>query len=202
MSKKNTLLKATLVSLGLFLASLANATVVTFDDLPHWTNVGNDYHGLNWTNVYSYDASQSNSGYGNANVSGQNTTFNPHAQDATVSGDLFDFNGVYLTAAWNNSLNIKVTGSKNGQELYSQTVIVDTYSPSWFDFNFFGIDTLTFDSFGGTPNPDYISFGSGEHFAMDNFTFNSIQTAVTESSSFILVGLGLLSLFGSRRLKK
>lgn len=201
MYKMTSFVKATLLSLGLSLAAQGNATVITFDDLPGGINVGSHYAGLSWTNLYTQQGNISSGGYANAVVSGQNATFNPGANDAVVSSSLFDFNGVYLTAAWNDGLNITVTGSQNGQDLYSQTVVVDTSGPTWFSFNFFGIDTLRFDSFGGIANAVFASSGAGEHFSMDNFTYNEVVQSVPESSSLALLALGLLGLLGARRAK-
>ncbi|WP_049631903.1 PEP-CTERM sorting domain-containing protein [Cellvibrio sp. pealriver] len=202
MRKITSFFKATATCLALSLASLTNATIITFDDLPHGTEVGTHYAGLSWNNLYTTGSLGGSGGYANAAVSGLNTAFNSSANDVEVSSSLFNFTGAYFTAAWNDGLNITLTGSKNGLSLYTETVVVDTSGPTWFNFTFFGIDTLHFHSFGGIANAVYASIGEGEHFAMDNFTFNSIQTAVPESSSLILVGLGLLGLFGSRRLKK
>lgn len=201
MYKMTSFVKATLLSLGLSLAAQGNATVITFDDLPGGINVGSHYAGLSWTNLYTQQGNISPGGYANAVVSGQNATFNAGANDAVVSSSLFDFNGVYLTAAWNDGLNITVTGSQNGQDLYSQTVVVDTSGPTWFSFNFFGIDTLRFDSFGGIANAVFASSGAGEHFSMDNFTYNEVVQSVPESSSLALLALGLLGLLGARRAK-
>lgn len=203
MRKMSTFLKTTVLSLGLSMASMSNATVITFDDLPHSTNIGSHYAGLNWTNLYTQQGSLSSGGYANAVVSGQNATFNAWGDDALlVSGGLFDFNGAYFTAAWNDGLNIKVTGSKNGLELYSQTVIVDTSGPTWFDFNFFGVDALRFDSFGGIANAAFSGIGNGEHFSMDNFTYDEVVQSVPESSSLMLLALGLAGLFGARSTKR
>jgi hypothetical protein len=203
MNKMIAFIKTAVISLGLSISSLSSAAVITFDDLPHWTDIGNHYSGLNWTNLYTMQGSLGSGGYKNAVVSGQNATFNGGAADALlVSGGLFDFNGAYLTAAWNDGLSIKVTGSKSGLEVYSQTVTVNTSGPTWFNFNFSGVDALRFDSFGGTANAAFVGTGAGEHFSMDNFTFNEAVKSVPESSSLMLAMLGLAGLFGARKIKR
>lgn len=196
---KYAFIKAAVLGFSFVVASFANATVVTFDDIANGA-VANGYNGLNWDNVYTLNAvnyNPQNSGYFNGLVSGESVAYNAWGDVGLVSGGTFDFNGAFLTAAWNNGLNITVTGFLAGLELYSQTVVVDTTSPTWFNFNFTGIDSLSFNSFGGV---DAGLGGGGNHFAMDNFTFN--EASVPESSSIFLLGLGLLGLFGARKLRK
>lgn len=193
--------KAAAVGLGLSLASLAGATVITFDEFGG-TAVGTKYDGLSWNNLYTRPGGNHTSGgYSNAVVSGQYTTYNGSADDVVLNSSLFDFNGVFLTAAWNDNLNIAVTGSQSGLVLYSETVVVNTSGPTWFNFNFFGIDNLRFDSFGGTANAAYAQYGQGEHFAMDNFTYNEPRQSVPAPSPLALLTLGLVGLFGARRAK-
>ena len=107
------------------------------------------------------------SGYDTGTVSAPFAAFNAFADPAVVSDGVFDFAGAYLTAAWNNGLNIRVQGYLGTTEIYAQTVTVDTTGPTWFDFNYYGIDSLRFSSSGGT---NAGLGGAGEHFAMDNFT--------------------------------
>jgi hypothetical protein len=100
---------------------------------------------------------------------------------------LFTFNGAYLAGAFNNGLNITVTGLFNGSPLYTQTVIVDTTGPTWFNFNYTGIDKVTFNSFGGIP-AGFPNGVSGPQFVMDNFTFN-----VLEPSSIVTLSIGAMA---------
>lgn len=174
----------------------AQAIVLTFDDLPStFDPIPNGYGGLNWDKFYYLDSSNYviPSGYFNGTVSPNNVAYNAFANPARVRSPrgTFDFEGAYLTGAWNNGLNITVDGYHNSTLLYSQTVTVDTTSPTWFTFNYDGINFLRFTSFGGI-NAGY--GGGGAHFAMDNFTVDNF-TVVPEP--FTLLGVGTALGFGA-----
>ncbi len=168
---------------------ISHAEVLTFDELttdPYIASIPSGYGGLTWDMVGAVNENvYPDSGYERASVSGTYAAFNVLGEIGTVSGPVFDFNGVYLIAAWREGLNITVSGYNNGALLYETTVVVDLYEPTWFDFNYSGIDTLVFESFGGTdvlPNP-YI----GPHFAMDNFTINEVITPPTTPVSLDII---------------
>ena len=155
------------------------STVLTFDDISNADSglIPDGYGGLTWSGGIG-DFSYINggdvwpgTGYDNGTVSGEYVAFNGFAEPVTMSSETdFDFNSAYLTAAWNEGLNIEVVGFSDGLELYSQTVVVDPYFPTEFEFNFFGVDEVEFTSFGGT---DADLGGSGEHFALDNLTIEA-----------------------------
>lgn len=188
-----------LVCFFLLWGNATQAAVLTFDDLGgNQIPIPNGYGGLNWSNMYVLDTSTFQpSGYVNGVVSGTNVAYNAFANLAIVSQTNFDFNGAYFTAAWNDGLSILAEGKKNGVLLFSQQITVNTNAPTFFGFNFSGIDSLYLSSFGGIDNPLY--GGQGEHFAMDNFTYNN--TVVPVPAAIWLFGSGLMGLLRFTRRK-
>lgn len=189
---------AACIALGV--GGTAEATVLTFDDITtnSYKAISDSYGGLNWTNIgVINNSSVPNTGYDNGTVSEDNTAFNWYARPATVSSvSVFDFNGAYLTAAWNTGLNILVQGFLGGGLQESKTITVNTDAPTWFDFDFLGIDSVKFTSFGGF-DANWYDRGSGTHFAMDNFTFNETQTAESVPEPASLLGFLTISALGA-----
>lgn len=180
-------------------------TVYDFEDL----YPGNEDHGLIGSGYFGSNINQSPSwhwvtsgyrpltGYDYGTI-GKVSSFSAYGNDLwleTTDGSTFDFVGCYLTAAWNEGLNILVTGLLDGTDMFSELVVVDPYSPTWFSLNFTGIDELIFSSSGGT-NADL--GGSGGHFVGDNHTFGQ---PIPEPATMILLGSGLLGLAGIFRKK-
>src|SRR5262245_58799632 len=117
------LLLACLLTIG-----SARATLLTFDDLTFPSTGGapvpNGYaglnKGLNWVNMYYLNSgfnSLSPSGYDNAAVSRPNVAFMGDDRidhPVVVSGPAFKFNSAWLTAAWNDGLNIRIRAFSGG----------------------------------------------------------------------------------------
>ncbi len=209
MKKTHSLLLSAALTLGIY-GSTAQAAVITFDDLPA-TDAGvihNDYHGFNWgddfmTSVaYSHKDTLPGTGFAQGVTSGDYAAFNNFATTSTIRslGDIFTFNGAYLTAAWNEGLLIEVTGFLNNLALFTKTVTVSAQQAQWFDFDFIGINQLSLRSWGGTPGTPG---EGGEHFVMDDFTYNeAITSQVPESSSLALLLLGAVGVLFGRKSKK
>lgn len=181
---------------ALMLVEHASATTLTFDDISSATIgfIPDGYGGLDWDEMafINGELTYTNSGYENGTVSGDYVAFNNAEAVATASGTVFDFNSAYLTGAWNNGLNITVRGFLGASQLYSQTVVVNTTGPTLFNFNYLGVDRVTFASFGGTNAG--LGLG-GTHFAMDDFTFTTPVQSVPESASpLVLLCCGLLGI--------
>lgn len=176
----------------------AEAVVVTFDDIETTHGFGaveNGYGDLNWTNFgYVNQIFHPDSGYENGLVSGEYTAFNWYAQPAEVTGELFNFEGTFLSAAWNNGLNVLVEGFSEGILKYSQNVVVNPSESSWFDFDYTEVDKVRFTSFGGVdakPDDNIV----GRNFVMDNFTYNrsnseEVPEPITVLGSLVALGFG------------
>lgn len=183
-----------LLAAGIALAASvgANAAVLDFDS----GSLGGDFswNNFNVLNTASYQPS----GYVNGTVSGDYVAYNRFGDPASLSSfSSFVFNGAYFTGAWNNGLSITVNGFLNGVQTLSETFQVNTDAPLWKSFGW-TVDSLSFSTAGGVS----AGFGgSGNHFAMDNFTYNEVLSPVPEPETYAMlaVGLGLMGAFARRR---
>ena len=123
-------------------------------------------------------------------VSGSYVAFNSYGNSSLILRDTdFDFEGAYLTAAWNDGLEITVDGYLDDFLEYTTTVTVDTTNPIFFTFDYTDVDKLEFTAFGGTN----AGLGeSGTYFSMDDFHY------VPEPTTIILLGIGGLLLRSQR----
>lgn len=182
----------------------AGATVLTFDDVytdDAYENchdsgclIPSGYGGFQWEQfgVIREDM-YPDSGYEYGVVSGRYAAFNTWERLATLENGVFDFQGAYLTAAWRDDVTVTVTGFLDGVESYSRMVSLSRTSPTWFDFNFTGIDELHFLS--------SLTFGENRHFVMDDFTFE-VQQIVPEPSTFVFFSLGLVGVWYLRKRRR
>ena len=206
MHKTKSLLLSMILSLGLGSAISTQAAVITFDDLPatELDAIPEGYKGLTWGTSFLTNVSYVNkntlpgTGFETGVVSGDYAAFNFLATTSVISGEQFDFNGAYLTAAWNEGLNIEVTGFLNNLALFTKTVVVSTERAQWFDFDFLGINSLSLRAWGGTSTD---GTAGNDFFVIDNFTINE-STPVPESSSLALLLLGAAGILLGRKTKK
>jgi hypothetical protein len=180
-------------------ASYASASSITFDDLANYQWIGSGYAGLNWSNFAALDADIYSlpSGFQNGTVSHSNVAFNSGGDDASFSAaNHFIFNSAYITAGWNNGLNVQVTGFLNGAQTHSSLLTVSTSGPTLAVFNWSNVDLVSFHAFGGIKNPDFVGTG-GQHFALDNLTINAVPEP--ETYAMLLAGLGMVGMAARRR---
>jgi len=172
----------------------AQLTLLTFDDLPDTANglaVPSDYGGLHWQNVGYLDVplhygNQPN-GYQAGMVSAPIVIYNRGGNLATISRSTpFDFVSAYLTAAWYDNLQVEVLGYAGNTLTYSNVYAPSATAPARIDFDYLGVDEVTFSSFGGTLHPGYSN--GGEMFVMDNLMVNIPEPA---AETLAMLGAGL-----------
>lgn len=165
-------------------AGIVRAELLTFDALPGGgpldvdpSIVPNGYGGLEWNNFAVLNGLEfpSDYGYFTGVVSPDNIAFNEFgnaASMAIVSGS-FNLDSAYLTSALNSypTLSIQVEGFRGGSLVYNNIYTVNNHSPTLINFNYLGVNTVT--------------FSSGVEFAMDNVTVD-----VPEPSIFRLMLVG------------
>lgn len=164
-------------------AGLANANVITFEDLQGNGSLPSTYAGLTWGNGWSYyDSSQSPY---NAS-SGKTRLYN---YDSV--GDYFKFasdvvfDGAYFAGYYGTTF-----------ELYNDGQLVHTSST--LDLS----GTPTFLSSGYSGLVDEVRLvGSNGYFVMDDLTFHASTNTVPEPGSLALMGLGFAGLIAVRRRK-
>ena len=177
----------------LYLTSQAMAfgEIITFDDLPATqARVPNGYGGLSWSEFDYLQASSyflNPSGYQAGMISPGRVGFGfPFTSPTSVfSVDLFNFNSAYLTAAWNNNLQLEVKGYAGTTLVYDNSYILSPVTPTLIQFNYSNVNEVDFLPSGGTDFPGYP--GSGEQFVIDNLVID-----VPEPSILALVLLGAL----------
>lgn len=167
------------------LASLANAEILTFDDIGSTSEsvfIPDGYGGFEWIDFYYNNMStpSQTNGYNNGLVSGEYAAHNSgYLNTVEIQGNPFIFTGAFFTAAWRDGLEIQIDGYANDVLLYSNVITVNTYGPIWAELDYNNIDRLVFSSYGGTPHDGYSH--DGYHFVMDNFTY------IPEPNSIILM---------------
>ncbi len=179
----------------------ASATLIDFEDLAgDQSSVYDGYEGFTWNTgvglLYSLNGTtySTPSGY---NVladalDGDIVLFNAYAYSpvevALVGAGTFELNSLWVTSAWDATLNMTFTGLLDGVEVYSQSFVATNTLAQQVTFNWSGIDMLRIND-------------SGEHFVMDNMVINAGVEEVPEPASIAILALGLCGL-ASRRFKK
>jgi hypothetical protein len=178
-----TIKKLALVS-TLALTSNANALLINFDDLT--AEIPSGYQGYTWNN-FSYLNGPAYgitpSGYFTGVISANNVAFNGGGDPAyLMNSNAFNLTSGYFTGAWNNGLQLTVTGFTDALgtiQKYSSVYTLQTTSPSKITFNWTGIRRVLFSSSGGV-SAGYP--GNGPHFALDDLCIDCFVSADTQSS--------------------
>lgn len=173
--------KISILSTLLSISVTANATILTFDDLPgDLTDIPEGYGGFGWGHAASMNGHSQlpGTGYDYGTVSPSNVGYNPggYPMSMWVVGGTFTFHEAYFTAAWDSSTQLRIWGFRNGIEVYYLSVTINNLAPTLVSPNFSGIDSMM--------------LMTGSQFAMDNFS----ATVVPEPSTMLFLPLILVGL--------
>jgi hypothetical protein len=177
-------------------------TLITFDDLPETASglpVPDGYALLDWNNFYELDGLDipGSSGYTPAVVSPSNIVYNGFGEAASIiCNGTFDLISAYLTAAWNDNLQVEVQGYVAGALLYDNTYTLSAVTPTPLHFNYVGVDEVDFTSFDGTAHTNY-GPTPGYQFVMDNVTvaYISVPPQITLEPAAQTVPVGAKVVF-------
>jgi hypothetical protein len=148
---------------------------IIFDELPsaieEVKGMPNTYQGLKWTGFeYAHESylkkEHPNSGY----VTVFNNGCSPHIaffkDEASIAierpNETFTFVSVTACAAWNDDLQLTITGHRKSTEVNTHTTKLLFGQPQRIFLQWKNIDKITFKSFGGTAHPGTGS-GRGSH---------------------------------------
>ncbi|MFN0164988.1 MAG: lipase/acyltransferase domain-containing protein [Bryobacteraceae bacterium] len=173
-----------LVACALLTGSSVGATTIDFEDLLVedgccvFVSTFGQYRGLIWDNFIISRVPDTGgvtrSGASIGLVSGRKLIFNNDGAPAGFSSDTpFTFVSAWLTAVWNDGLNITIQGFNRGSLVAETTVVVSATQRTLVTLNWSGLTAVRFTSFGGTPYPPYAPLGGpGHHFALDDLNIS------------------------------
>ena len=142
--------------------------------------------GLTWTNFLCLNSSgygtPTNNGYRPATRSQPNVILGAPSvvnQVTRSGGGVFTLNSAYLTAAWNDGLQVRVEAFRSGARVQVLTFTPSASAATLVNFTgMVNVDRVVFSASGGRQHPGYQGGGGGwEHFALDdvNYTLGTVH---------------------------
>lgn len=176
--------------------AFAQTEILMFDDLPFTFNangvpIPSGYGGLQWQNFSLLDVRPSASpiaspnGYNNSDVSPYNVIVNGAGNPAFISDGSFDLDSAFLTAAWNDGLQVEAQGFVGASMAYDNVYTLNTAGPTFINFDYLGVTSVEFISSGGVRHLGFN--GAGTQFAMDNLTITLVPEPTTFALSWLAV---------------
>jgi hypothetical protein len=158
-------------------AEPAWARLVRFDLIPSQgqalNQIPSGWASFDWSQNFWWidpaEDSATGTGYQYGMVSTPNVAFNAAGADVSFRRNApFELVSFDLTAAWNNGLEVIVTGFRNGAQVNTTTFRVNASGPTLETLNW-DVNRVTFHSFGGA-SAGYDGGINGTQFVLDNLT--------------------------------
>jgi hypothetical protein len=165
-----------------------------------------DFRVLEAANFVARTGAPAGNGYTHGLVSGSYVATNggaaPVSVEALTDDGLFNFESVYLGAAWYNGLQVDVTGYRDGVAVYNTRTGPLGYTSTLLQFNWTNIDKLSFASVDGTGAVIDNQSTYNHAFVMDNLSITTVPEV--ESHVLALLGLGVVGCVahGRKRMTK
>ena len=231
-----------IIASDLFAAAQAQAAIINFDELDcDYSNARTDYTfaagygGLVWNNIEcANDTMQDPFGsglyLGSGYIDGAQTPRNlaivpftpPATQNDGLTGSItgsggrrFDLHSLYITPVWFNNLKVKITATRAGAVVHTQTVTLAAGSPTFLNLNYSDVDKVEFASQAGSGSPHTAYFSGpfgmnfvGRIFALDTITITlrplpqqpaAVPAASTGALAALSGALGLAGALAARR---
>ena len=109
--------------------------------------------------------------------------FDGTSPSSVSSAAPFNLYSAFLTAAWNDNLQLEVQGYTGTTLVYDNTYILSAVNPTLIEFDYFDVNEVDFLPSGGTHHGGYP--GIGEQFVIDNMF---VQTPEPSILSLLILG--------------
>lgn len=178
----------------------AATSSVNFDDIPvpDYELLADGYAGFHWDNwgvTVGHNDIVAGSGYEAVARDSRNVAYNAAGNLATFSRDqAFTLQSFDLAAAWNDGVNVTVTGRLGDTVVGTRSFQLSTHAPTTFNFGW-TVDSVSMVGFGGT-SAGYSGNYAGTQLAFDNLT---VSSPVPEPQTYVMLALGLVGIMVFKR---